>query len=42
MSNYGVNGWSGGVRQSLTYNLKAGQMRGMGRVNAVSYTHLLM
>ena len=33
MSNYGVNGWSGGVRQSLTYNLKAGQMRGMGRVN---------
>lgn len=33
MSNYGINGWSGGVRQSLTYNLKAGQMRGMGRVN---------
>lgn len=33
MSNYGVNGWSGGVHQSLTYNLKAGQMRGMGRVN---------
>lgn len=33
MSNYGVNGWSGGVRQSLTYNLRAGQMRGMGRVN---------
>ena len=33
MSNYGVNGWSGGGRQSLTYNLRAGQMRGMGRVN---------
>ncbi len=33
MSNYGITGWSGGVRQSLTYNLKAGQMRGMGRVN---------
>lgn len=33
MGNYGITGWSGGSRQSLTYNLKAGQFRGMGRVN---------
>ena len=33
MGNYGITGWSGGGRQSLTYNLKAGQFRGMGRVN---------
>lgn len=35
MGNYGITGWSGGSRQSLTYNLKAGQFRGMGRVNVV-------
>lgn len=33
MSNYGITGWSGGPRQSLTHNLKAGQFRGMGRTN---------
>ena len=41
MSNYGVTGWSGGVRQSLTYNLKAGQMRGMGRVNVFPSTTIV-
>lgn len=30
---YGTIGWSGGPRQSLTHNLKAGQFRSMGRVN---------
>lgn len=33
MSNYGITGWSGGPRQSLTHNLRAGQFRGMGRTN---------
>ena len=31
MGQYGITGWSGGARVPLTYNLKAGQMRGMGR-----------
>ena len=31
MGQYGITGWSGGARVTLTYNLKAGQMRGMGR-----------
>lgn len=30
---YGITGWSGGPRQSLTHNLRAGQFRSMGRVN---------
>ena len=34
---YGITGWTpGGDRQSLTYSLKAGQKRGMGRANIVS------
>lgn len=33
MGQYGITGWSGGARVPLTYNLRAGQMRGMGRVN---------
>lgn len=33
MAHYGITGWSGGARVPLTYNLRAGQMRGMGRVN---------
>ncbi len=41
MSNYGITGWSGGVRQSLTHNLKAGQMRGMGRVNVFPNTTII-
>ncbi len=35
MSGYNITGWSGGGRQPLTYNLKAGQFRGMGRVNVI-------
>lgn len=31
MGQYGITGWSSGARVPLTYNLKAGQMRGMGR-----------
>lgn len=31
MGQYGITGWSGGARVPLTYNLKSGQMRGMGR-----------
>lgn len=41
MSNYGITGWSGGVRQSLTHNLRAGQMRGMGRVNVFPNTTII-
>ncbi len=33
MGMYSITGWSGGGRRPLTYNLKAGQFRGMGRVN---------
>lgn len=36
MNNYDITGWSAGGRQSLTYSLKAGQKRGMGRANIVS------
>ena len=35
MSGYNITGWSGGGRRPLTYNLKAGQFRGMGRVNVI-------
>lgn len=35
MGMYSITGWSGGGRQPLTYNLKAGQFRGMGRVNVI-------
>ena len=35
MGMYSITGWSGGGRRPLTYNLKAGQFRGMGRVNVV-------
>lgn len=33
MAHYGITGWSGGARVPLTYSLRAGQMRGMDRVN---------
>lgn len=35
MGMYSITGWSGGGRRPLTYNLKAGQFRGMGRVNVI-------
>ena len=35
-SSYDITGWRSGGRQSLTYNLKAGQMRGMGTGRIVS------
>lgn len=33
MGQYGITGWSAGGRRPLNYGLKAGQFRGMGRVN---------
>ena len=33
MGHYGITGWSAGARRPLNYGLKAGQFRGMGRVN---------
>ncbi len=41
MGNYGITGWSAGSRQSLTYNLKAGQFRGMGRVRVPNQTTII-
>ena len=33
MGIYDITGWSGGGRRPINYGLKAGQFRGMGRVN---------
>lgn len=33
---YDINGWQSGPRRPITHNLRAGQMRGMGRVRAGS------
>ncbi len=35
MGLYNITGWSAGGRRPLTYNLKAGQFRGMGGVNVM-------
>ena len=33
MGMYDITGWSNGTRMPLTYNLRAGQFRGLGKVS---------